>query len=352
MLALPVASAVTGAVGAAGAQASTPASGQTLYACVTQRFHTLNLINANTPCPPGERKIALAQQGPAGPRGKSGDTGPRGVQGATGPRGVQGVTGATGPAGASGAVGATGPMGLAGPSGPVGSTGQTGATGAIGLTGATGAVGVTGATGAAGAAGTNGVTGPTGAAGTHGLTGATGATGAQGIPGTAGPTGPIGATGAAGPTGAQGPAGSGSTVTVSANGTALGTELESDQFGVTVLTSTGYQISINWDGSIDPAQIYYSSTTCSGTAWLNEGDTTPEPINGKWLVFSGSGNTLMAPANVSNGFATSVSFNAGSIDNPTCMTPGGANGGWVLTPVSHATAGLPATISPPITLSG
>src|ERR1700742_132119 len=49
VLALPVASAATGAIGAAGAQASTPASGQTLYACVTQRFHTLNLINANTP---------------------------------------------------------------------------------------------------------------------------------------------------------------------------------------------------------------------------------------------------------------------------------------------------------------
>jgi hypothetical protein len=132
--------------------------------------------------------------------------------------------------------------------------------------------------------------------------------------------------------------------------------LESDQSGATILTSTGYQVFINWDGTFSPAQLYYSGTACTGTVWLNDGEgpppVVPETLGGKWLVFSGSQNTLMAPSNVTNGFATSVAFTNGSIDNPTCMAEADQNQGWVVSPITRAAAGLPATISPPLSLSG
>lgn len=82
---------------------------------------------------------------PAGATGPQGTTGPTGIQGATG----AGATGAIGPQGATGPIGATGTTGSQGISGVKGSTGATGAKGATGSAG--GATGATGPTGPAGA---------------------------------------------------------------------------------------------------------------------------------------------------------------------------------------------------------
>lgn len=46
------------------AQGSTGQSGVSLYACVTQRFQTVNLVGARSPCPAGQQKISLLSPGP------------------------------------------------------------------------------------------------------------------------------------------------------------------------------------------------------------------------------------------------------------------------------------------------
>jgi hypothetical protein len=253
--------------------------------------------------------------------------------------GAQGVPGVPGPTGPIGVTGATGPQGIVGPTGPIGPGGPAGTTGA---TGAVGPAGPAGPVGAAGPAG------PVGPAGPQGATGATGATGAQGT------QGPQGATGATGATGPQGAAGSGGGVSlVDGNNVTLGRVISAYQYGATVLTSTGYIVDIPFDGVFYPAQIYYTAAGCTGTAYLNDGNGGNPPfqtMGGKYVVYSGSMNSLMAPATVVGGVSTGEAFTSATIDNPGCGANAGSRSGWKLVAVSRATVGLPATIATPIKL--
>ncbi len=224
--------------------------------------------------------------GPAGPTGATGNigaTGPTGspgatgAEGATGAAGLTGATGATGIAGATGATGATGAEGAVGPQGQLGATGATGPTGAIG---ATGANGTTGAVGATGSIGPTGIAGPTGATGQVGATGAQGPQGGQGNQGPAGATGPTGANGAtgpagptgaastvpgpAGPTGPAGAAGSGGATVRSNDGTVIGVLTAISRTGVSVINSSGYSFTINWNGTVGTQQTYFSNADCTG----------------------------------------------------------------------------------------
>ncbi len=229
---------------------------------------------------------------------------------------------------------------------------QTGPQGPQGLKGDTGATGPQGLKGDTGATGPQGLKGDTGATGPQGLKGDTGATGPQGLKGDTGAQGPQGLTGPAGP------AGSGVTVS-DANGVTLGRVIESDQFGVTVLTSKSYQVSIPWTGQFLPAQIWYTGPCGNvGTGWLNDGegpDNSPvEFTSGKWLVYSGSLNTLERPTNVgADGTEASTTLSAQSIDNPDCMsqTPASTESGFELSPITNVNAGLPDVIKAPLTES-
>ncbi len=149
-------------------------SKQRIYACVTERFGTLNLSDARAPCKPGQHKISWAAEGPAGLPGTTGRRGPAGKQGERGAAGAPGERGATGPQGPQGERGATGPAGPAGSAaakgdpGPAGPTGPQGAPGAIGPQGDPGPQGVQGDPGPQGPVGPTGPTGPQGVQGDPG----------------------------------------------------------------------------------------------------------------------------------------------------------------------------------------
>jgi hypothetical protein len=135
-----------------------------------------------------------------------------------------------------------------------------------------------------------------------------------------------------------------------ANGVTLGRIVEADRYGVRVVTSTGYLVDINWDGTFPIGQIWYTGASCTGTAILNSGSPDPDKIFGKTLVFSRAFNTLMAPSTVVSGVATGGgSVPVQSIDNPTCMAASSGNG-WTLTAVTAAAAGLPTTILGPLSI--
>src|SRR4051794_8459527 len=69
----------------------TAARPKTYYACVTPRFHTLNLTTKSARCPRHERKISFNAEGSRGPAGLAGPAGP------TGPAGDKGDAGPAGP---------------------------------------------------------------------------------------------------------------------------------------------------------------------------------------------------------------------------------------------------------------
>jgi len=117
---------------------------KTYYACVTERFGTLNLTTKSATCPNGERKIRF---GARGRRGRVGAAGARGPAGPAGPAGAQGIKGAMGAPGAAGAKGDAGPAGAEGPQGETGATGPEGPQGETGTPGAQGLQGDPGETG-------------------------------------------------------------------------------------------------------------------------------------------------------------------------------------------------------------
>jgi hypothetical protein len=361
----------TGAVGANGATGPTGAAGAN---------GATGAVGANGSTGPTGAAGANGATGAVGANGSTGPTGAAGANGATGPVGANGSTGPTGPAGANGATGAVGANGSTGPTGPAGANGATGAVGANGSTGPTGPAGANGATGAAGAngstgptgpAGANGATGVAGAAGAMGPTGSTGATGATGPAGTNGTNGSNGATGATGPTGATGAAGAGLLLKDNTNVSlgkvleigALGniSPVEAARDGVTVVTSTGYVVTILLDGSVGATgNIYWNSgtSTCgTGAVYFNFGtSSTPAAMFGKYVLRSvASGGKAYAPTTVDgNGRAVSFTqagtstwgFEVNGACNPSSST---TNRQLVaVSEVSRATMGLPATINLPL----
>ena len=138
-------------------------------------------------------------------------------------------------------------------------------------------------------------------------------------------------------------------------GAALGRVVSSSREDVTVVTSTGYIVTIEWTGGFDPAQIYYTGQCGSvGTGYLNNGDPSNDPaqyISDRWVVFSASLNSLVVPATVANGTSASVQVTAQSIDNPDCSNfTAAGRAGWQLRTITRAAVGLPATIATPLRL--
>ncbi|WP_217996811.1 hypothetical protein [Nocardioides jensenii] len=265
--------------------------------------------------------------------------------------GRNGTNGADGEDGATGANGADGADGLNGADGTNGLNGADGADGTNGSDGADGADGADGPS-AYDLAVANGFSGTVpawlvslvGATGPQGVTGPAGEDGATGPAGPAGPAGPPGPIGATGPAGPVGPAGGG-TVLKDGNGAAIGKIQSVTRNSVTVLTSNGYMLAIGWDGSIAPAQAYYTGANCTGTAYLNSGGPNPSWLYAKTLVYLGSANTLAVPAALDgSGAAANTGVNAAAIDNPTCGTSVGSRNGWELKPTTAANTGLPAGV--------
>lgn len=193
------------------------------------------------------------------------------------------------------------------------------------------------------------------AGGGRGPTGATGAAGVQGPAGpqgASGPKGDTGATGAQGPAGPQGPAGANAPHLKDANGTVVGSAIYADGYGVTVLTSTGNVASVEWDGTISPAQIYYTGAACTGTAYLNAGGSSAGPFWGGQVLYSNSMGTLTVPTDLdANSLAPNASFAAVTIDNPTCGASSGSKYGYRLVATTASAVGLPSyPLVAPLTL--
>lgn len=406
--------AVGGTTMAVASERSSRPAGSRHYACVTEQYKTLNLTTAGARCPDGQRKISFAARagGAKGARGARGARGAQGAAGAAGTPGAQGVAGPQGIPGVPGIPGFDGPMGLMGPIGPAGAQGDQGLPGAEGPAGAVGPAGLTGPAGDAGAAGAAGPQGPIGPVGPIGMagpkgdqgdvgpagpTGATGpagpkgdqgdqgdagpagATGAagpagpagpkgdQGDQGDAGPAGAAGATGPAGPKGDQGdpgpvgPAGGGATLR-DGNDVALGKVVGFDQYGLSIVTSTGYMLYVGWTGVPQTfQQIMFTGGSCSAgaTKWLNTGTTSARPISGRMAIYSGTIDSYLVPANVAaDGTATSVAM-AGvtnqeqtrvSSNAGTCGTGSSTAYGFLLRTATAAEVGMPTTIATPLTV--
>ena len=102
-------------------------------------------------------------------------------------------------------------------------------------------------------------------------------------------------------------------------------------------------MTLNWDGTMSAAQIYYTGAGCSGSAYLNSGWSLAGPSWDRVVVYSGSLGSLMTITNGdANGLSPNTSFTSSTIDNPTCMSSAGTNHGYSLATASATSVGLPA----------
>jgi hypothetical protein len=329
-------------IGGTYAASTAAAKNKVLHGCVNIKSGQLRMVSAPSDCVTKggpavrERVVSWNQKGVKGAKGAPGADGADGIDGIDGVDGVDGVDGAVGPRGATGAPG---------PQGPKGDPGQDGADGLPG---------VDGADGADGAVGPDGLQGPKGDRGADGEDGEDGVQGPQGIQGEQGIQGPVGP---------AGPPGGGASLTDGADVT-IGKVVAGSVYGITVASTEDYIFDVNWKGAIDQAQVWYTGTNCTGTAYLNDGrgGRGGEVIYGRTLTALADG-TLAAPAAATSGYSTSTELagdgmaysikNVGSpCSNHATGTPAS---GWELETITRAAAGLPAgtgtTFALPLQLS-
>jgi hypothetical protein len=138
-------------------------------------------------------------------------------------------------------------------------------------------------------------------------------------------------------------------------------------YGVTVLTSTGYQVTIPFSGNLSTnsnTQIYFTTTDCSlgasDSAWINTGTTqNSRPTYGKLAVWASSVNSYLVPKTFDANFVSMSEIVSGVqaiLNNPTPTTPTGcapstsSQYGWALRKATMTELGLPATIAGPLQL--
>ncbi len=173
----------------------------------------------------------------------------------------------------------------------------------------------------------------------------------NGIDGVDGTNGTDGINGTDGADGADG----GKTV-VDANGRVLGELDATSSNGVAIVSSTGYFYYVGWDGTFYASQTWHQNAGCTGTVWLNSGSASPSEYYGRFIIYSGADSSFKVVANVgSSGTATSTAgFSVGAIYNNgsgcSDYAPGSTGNGWELNTISAADAGIPTTITPPLTI--
>ncbi len=124
---------------------------------------------------------------------------------------------------------------------------------------------------------------------------------------------------------------------------------------LTVRSPTGHYFTLNWVGTFPDQQIYYSNAGCTGTMWLNAGTTNVSLRYAKFAVYEAKTGSFFVPAIVdANGMATNAAFTAPALWNASsgvwqCVA-GGSNGGWSLTSITRAAAGIATTITPPLSI--
>lgn len=129
----------------------------------------------------------------------------------------------------------------------------------------------------------------------------------------------------------------------------LGTLVDWSVNSVTVLSSTGYLYSVNYDGTLKGAtSVYFSNAGCSGTAylWDYSGIGTAKALG---IDLSG---VIYAPASPdSDGTlptGTSTNYNSLTTNVPACSAATGTASVVPTVVITRAAAGIPETITAPL----
>ena len=134
------------------------------------------------------------------------------------------------------------------------------------------------------------------------------------------------------------------------NNTVLGYVTEGDDTSITLLTITGWYVSLYYDGTNVVNTVFFSGAGCTGTAYRQ---TVYPVMYGKSLIYDGV--TYYKPSNIgANNTSPSTSQSYASNRGPsgTCNASVGTQNMVTLTTATRTESGLPASITLPIQLEG
>ncbi|SFM70828.1 DUF7151 family protein [Marinobacter zhejiangensis] len=149
----------------------------------------------------------------------------------------------------------------------------------------------------------------------------------------------------------NGDQGGGGTELVDSNGVVLGSVLGATPTEITLRTPDPYNylVSIGWDGSFLDKFTIYSAAGCTGDARIYIDGTPNQSIPAKSAFWAGKEGQFMVPIgtdSIANQVLNYESFwEAGA-----CTDSTGSEDLWAATLMSDTSIGLPATITPPLSL--
>lgn len=112
---------------------------------------------------------------------------------------------------------------------------------------------------------------------------------------------------------------------------------------IQVLTSAGYLVNINWDGTISREVFYFQNAGCTGARLLfSNWQQGSLPLYGKTLVYAGASG-FMKPETVDGGTEVLSLMTYNSVDDGTasCRDETGTYYGWYVISTTPAAVGLP-----------
>lgn len=140
---------------------------------------------------------------------------------------------------------------------------------------------------------------------------------------------------------------------VDANGDTLGDALASDQFGVVLRTSTGYILTLAWDGAPVPLKyVLFASAGCTGAASIYN-ETGAGSIHEKSAFWSEPHAAFLVPTGTAVGGVIASVFGpymSNSEQGFGCNNSPDNQPLWPAAPVTLTTVGLAMTIDAPIRL--
>lgn len=143
----------------------------------------------------------------------------------------------------------------------------------------------------------------------------------------------------------------GSTQLVDANSVVLGSVLSAGAENIVIRTPNNYLLTINWDGSFNDDAATYSAANCTGSVYIYI-DDKQKKIHPTAAYWSGNESGFLAPNNPGAADAVEAQdlpYQSYWLDSA-CVNGTGTVWMWPASVLSATTVGLPATITPPLTL--
>ncbi len=120
---------------------------------------------------------------------------------------------------------------------------------------------------------------------------------------------------------------------------------------ITMYSSNNYMYIMKWDGTFLTQPIYFSESSCTGTAYVYRDSLIEYPSYGKFALYGTDSKLYRYKTVNEDGTSSIISISYESIyDSGMCSALSGTTDASELEETTRASVGIPATITPPLSV--